>query len=142
MAAVRPGTASWHAGAAVAGSAINKARTESSNRITRRHIAARPRVRQPAGTPRALVLCYGMRMILLALLFPLAACGSNDEGNQTAGPPPGANVTPPTTPMMQVTPAPGNSVEWMEPVDAPGAPRNAPYDNLLDEPLVKGKSAN
>lgn len=82
-----------------------------------------------------------MRTILLAFLLPLAACDSGGEGNETAGPPPGSNVTPPTTPVMQVTPAPGNSAEWMEPVEAPGAPATAPYGNLLDQPLVKGKSA-
>ncbi|WP_281422786.1 hypothetical protein [Sphingomonas yunnanensis] len=42
---------------------------------------------------------------------------------------------------MQITPAPGNEAEWMEPRDAPGAPTSAPYANLLDQPVVKGPPA-
>ncbi|MGK6323498.1 hypothetical protein ACMGDM_10460 [Sphingomonas sp. DT-51] len=82
-----------------------------------------------------------MRLLpYLALPF-LAACGGGDGGGNQAAPVPKATGPAPKTPVMEITPAPGNQAEWMEPRDAPGAPTSAPYANLLDQPVVKGPPA-
>lgn len=50
------------------------------------------------------------------------------------------NITEPAqrTPGMNVTPAEGESPDWMDPPAPKGDPTSAPYGNLLDAPLVKG----
>jgi len=83
-----------------------------------------------------------MRALSLLLLLSLAACGGGKEGSgNQAAPAPSPTGPAPKTPVMQITPAPGNAAEWMEPRDAPGAPASAPYANLLDQPVVKGPPA-
>ena len=83
-----------------------------------------------------------MRALSLLLLLSLAACGGGKEGSgNQAAPAPSPTGPAPKTPVMQITPAPGNAAEWMEPRDAPGAPARAPYANLLDQPVVKGPPA-
>ncbi|TCP34985.1 hypothetical protein [Sphingomonas sp. BK235] len=82
-----------------------------------------------------------MRTVPLSLLpLLLAACGGEGGGNQTA-PAPSPTGPAPKTPVMDITPVPGNEAEWMEPRDAPDAPPSAPYANLLDQPVVKGPPA-
>lgn len=86
-----------------------------------------------------------MRTIFLALLLPLAACGGAGGSNDTAQSPdnaaPPPSGPPPKTPVMQVTPAPGNEAEWMTPRPGAGDPTTAPYGNLLDQPLVDAPPA-
>lgn len=89
-----------------------------------------------------------MRLFLLALLVPLAACGKGEGGNSSdAGAKSGGNSAavapmatptdpPPKTPVMQVTPAPGTQPQWLEPRSDKGAPKSAPYGNLLNQPVV------
>lgn len=88
-----------------------------------------------------------MRTLLFAPVLLLAACGSGDggnnsgdaaPGNENAGPPvPSPTGPPPKTPVLTNVPREGgNEASWMEPQPAPGAPTSAPYDNLLDQPLV------
>ncbi|MBW6525295.1 hypothetical protein KZ813_00410 [Sphingomonas sp. RHCKR7] len=84
-----------------------------------------------------------MRALPLIALLSLTACGGGGEegaGNKAA-PAPTPTGPAPKTPVMQITPAPGKEVEWMEPRDAPNAPPSAPYGNLLDQPVVKGPAA-
>ncbi len=71
-------------------------------------------------------------------LLLLAACGRGEgEGNRTAArPTPASTLPPPRTPVMQVTPAPGNEASWLEPRPDGDAPTQAPYGNLLDAPVV------
>lgn len=81
---------------------------------------------------------------LFPLLLLLAACGGGDtegEGNRAAArPAPTSTLPPPRTPVMQVTPAAGDEPTWLEPRAAEGEPQQAPYGNLLDQPVVeKGK---
>jgi hypothetical protein len=88
-----------------------------------------------------------MRTPILAFLLPLAACGGGGEGGNAQGegnrtaPAPRSTAPAPRTPVMQITPAPGNEATWMEPRPAPDAPQSAPYGNLLDQPVVKGAPA-
>ncbi|NTS63660.1 hypothetical protein HRV97_00625 [Sphingomonas sp. HHU CXW] len=89
-----------------------------------------------------------MRLLLLALLIPLAACGKGEEGKSSdaggksggnsAAPAPMASPTgpPPKTPVMQVTPAPGKQPQWLEPRSDKGDPKTAPYGDLLNQPVV------
>lgn len=89
-----------------------------------------------------------MRLLFLALLIPLAACGkggddkSSDAGGKGGGnasaPAPLATPTgpPPKTPVMQVTPAAGKQPQWLEPRSDAKAPKTAPYGNLLNQPVV------
>lgn len=84
-----------------------------------------------------------MRALTLALVLPLAACGSGQGGNDTAAqggnaeaPLPKATGPAPRTPVTQISPEPGNEAEWMAPQPAAGDPTSAPYANLLDQPLV------
>lgn len=89
-----------------------------------------------------------MRLLLLALLVPLAACGKGEGGKSSdAGAKSGGNSAavapmatptgpPPKTPVMQVTPAPGTQPQWLEPRSDKGAPKSAPYGNLLNQPVV------
>lgn len=90
-----------------------------------------------------------MRIFLLALLLPLAACsgggdGNNSSdagGNESAGgnaeaPVPENTGPAPRTPVINVADAASNESEWLEAQPAPGDPTRAPYGNLLDQPLV------
>ncbi|MEH3037918.1 MAG: hypothetical protein PGN23_15750 [Sphingomonas adhaesiva] len=71
-------------------------------------------------------------------LLLLAACGRGEgTGNEVAArPTPASTLPPPRTPVMQVSPAPGNEASWLEPRPDGDAPTQAPYGNLLDQPLV------
>ena len=51
-------------------------------------------------------------------------------------PAPSPTGPPPKTPVMQVTPAPGDTPSWMEPRPNKGDPKSAPFGNLLDQPVV------
>lgn len=89
-----------------------------------------------------------MRMLFLALLIPLAACGKGGDGNSSdaagkgggdaSAPAPIATPTgpPPKTPVMQVTPAPGKQPQWLEPRADRSNQKQAPYGNLLSQPVV------
>ncbi len=94
-----------------------------------------------------------MRVLILALLLPLAACsGGADEGNNSsdaggaaaqgnAAPVPEPTGPAPRTPVMNVQDVTTNDTDWLDPQAAPDAPRAAPYGNLLDDPVVKGPPA-
>jgi hypothetical protein len=71
-------------------------------------------------------------------LLLLAACGRGEGvGNEAAArPTPASTLPPPHTPVMQVTPAPGNEASWLEPRPDGDAPTQAPYGNMLDQPVV------
>ena len=77
---------------------------------------------------------------LAPVIALLAACGggaSDEEGNRAAAAPtPASTLPPPRTPVIEVTPAPGNEASWLEPraVQTPSA--EAPYGNLLDQPVA------
>lgn len=90
-----------------------------------------------------------MRLLVLALFVPLAACGKGEAGRSSdaargsgggnaAAAAPMATPTgpPPKTPVMQVTPAPGTQPKWLRPRSNAGDPKTAPYDNLLGQPVV------
>ena len=81
-----------------------------------------------------------MRLLLSLGCVLLTACGGGEE--PPAAPPTRRATAPaPRTPVMEVTPTAGNEAAWMAPRPAPDAPATAPYDNLLDQPVVKGPPA-
>ncbi|WP_019515832.1 hypothetical protein [Sphingomonas sp. Mn802worker] len=94
-----------------------------------------------------------MRLILLALLLPIAACGKGGDGKSgdagakgsegaaaTAAPMATPTGPPPKTPVMQVTLAPGKQPGWLQPRSDKGDPKSAPYGNLLDQPVVNASA--
>lgn len=82
-----------------------------------------------------------MRLFLALACVSLAACGGSGDEPPAAPPTPRATAPAPRTPVMEITPAPGNEAAWMGARDAPDAPATAPYGNLLDQPVVKGPPA-
>lgn len=91
-----------------------------------------------------------MRSLCLAFLLPLAACGKGgdgeasgkDGGGNAASAAPVATPTgpPPKTPVIQVTPAPGEQPAWLKPRVGSGDPRTAPYGALLNQSVVDAPS--
>lgn len=82
-----------------------------------------------------------MRALPLALCVSLAACGGGGEKRQPPPPEPTPSATAPApkTPVMQITPLPGDAPKWMEPRPDPGATLRAPYEGRLDRPVVEGR---
>lgn len=74
------------------------------------------------------------RFAIAPLLF-LAACGGGADDN-AAAPAEQPTVAAQGTPVENVTVALGNEESWMEPREDAGDPKQAPYGNLLDQPLV------
>ena len=87
---------------------------------------------------------------LALLLAPLAACGKGDGGDapgkggegDAAAAAPLATPTgpPPKTPVMQVTPAPGNQPAWLGARQGSRDPKTAPYGTLLNQSVVDAPS--
>lgn len=78
--------------------------------------------------------------ILLAAALTLTACSGGDEAQNDAMPPAPQPTGPaPRTPVTQgVTPAPGETPGWLEPESNASDPKEAPFDQTLDRPLVNG----
>jgi hypothetical protein len=87
--------------------------------------------------PRARRFAPGMRVLLPAALL-LAACSGGDEAQNNAMPPAPQPTGPaPRTPVTQnVTPEPGETPAWLAPESNAGDPKEAPFDQSLDRPLV------
>ncbi len=85
-------------------------------------------------------LCDAMRHLILPVCLLLAACGKGgEEQAKTADPAPAPSPTAPAprTPVMQITPAPGDQPTWLAPRPANSAAVQAPYGNLLNKPVVE-----
>ncbi|WP_156347952.1 hypothetical protein [Sphingomonas sp. Leaf231] len=77
--------------------------------------------------------------MLPLICVSLAACGgSGEERTPPAAPTPTATAPAPRTPVMQITPAPGGTPEWLEPQPHEGANMRAPYGELLNKPVAEG----
>ncbi len=81
-----------------------------------------------------------IRALLPLLCLPIAACGSGEQPKQEAAPAPAPSATAPAprTPVMQITPAPGETPAWLKPQPHQGERLRAPYDTRLDRPVVEG----
>lgn len=81
---------------------------------------------------------------VLAAALALAACHSGDEANNAAAappPPPRPTGPPPLTPRLNL-PSQGNEAgDWLGPQAPVTPPQQAPYGNLLDQPVVNGATA-
>lgn len=85
-----------------------------------------------------------MRLLaLLPLAAALAACSSSDDGGNNAAaaaPAPAPTGPAPKTPKLDLPPQGADAGDWMKPQAAPNDPKEAPYGNLLDQPVVNGAS--
>lgn len=79
-----------------------------------------------------------MRIFLASALL-IAACSPGQDNATTPTPEPTAPA--PKTPLTDIRPEPGNSAGWMAPADNGSDPKDAPYGDLLDQPLVNGNGA-
>jgi hypothetical protein len=70
----------------------------------------------------------------------LMACGKGGSDKEQAqpAPVPSATAPAPRTPVMQITPAPGQTPAWLKAQPGRGAELKAPYGDLLNKPVVEG----
>jgi hypothetical protein len=78
-----------------------------------------------------------IRALLPLLCLSLAACGKGEEDKPPPAPLPSPTAPAPRTPVMRITPAPGEQPAWLEPQPHDGANMRAPYGELLNEPVAQ-----